>query len=314
MFLSFALILTALFLVRVPFSIYSGFFRNSAFNLMRADFATWSLRFLGSSLISITVNALIFTGFAYGVRRLRRPALMLPLFLFAAGLALTVLYPRIVTPLFFKTRPVEDYALLKKINALLHRAGVEVKRIEFINAGAYSATANAYMVGFGRERRIVLYDTLRERFTDDEITAILAHELCHYREEHGLIGLLIAAASFVLIIPGLRLFSRKVLGRDLNEILEPRNHAAFMLLLTALLFISTPFTNAVSRVMERRADAYAASLIDDPQVLQSLEVTISRTNKAHLLPHPFFVWFYHSHPPVWERIRAAQETPAGRSR
>ena len=241
------------------------------------------------------------------IRRGRLYALTVPSLVLVFSLAGVWLYPRIITPLLYKTEPVRDVALLRDINALLAKAGTEVQRIRVINESRYSSLANAYFTGFGAAREIHLYDTLLKNHNREEILLVVAHELCHYREEHVMIGLLLsaAAASFILLL--MSLAAQGLFGRSLRELARENRLPVMILLLLFFLFLGKPASNGVSRCMERRCDRYTLALTGNRAAFVRLQIRLTRSNLSTILPHPAYTWFYATHPPVLKRIALAEK-------
>ena len=276
-------------------------------NISTIDLSLWLARHGGSILISAAVISISLGILAVIIQKSRRYHLFIPVAFFILSITFTILYPRVITPLFYNTSRVEDPVLNEKILDMCGRAGITVSDVYVLHTGAYSLAANAYLTGMGSQRRIYLYDTLLTRFTSGEILSILAHEMCHYREEHMLIGISLGAMGIFFLFPLLGGISRLLWGKDLREMTEPKNHPALVLLLGMILFFANPLENSLSRIMERRADRYSLELAGDPATYITMEINLARTNKSNLLPHPFFSWFYGSHPTVMERIRSADD-------
>jgi STE24 endopeptidase len=271
------------------------------------DFSAWLMRYAGGAGISILVISMTIGVLALIVRNTKRYMIYIPAAFFILSLSISLLYPRVITPLFYKTSGITDEALGEKIDSLLNKAGLRTKNIFILNKSEYEVSANAYLVGTGTERKIYLYDTLLKKFSHDEILSILAHEISHYREEHMLIGILLGTLSMLLVIPLFNIFSKFLFGRDIKEMTDSANHPSLVICLIMIIFLSNPFENAVSRFMERRADKYSLELTGKPEVFITMKVQLARVNRSYLLPHPVYSWFYGSHPTIIERIKMAED-------
>jgi len=176
-----------------------------------------------------------------------------------------------------------------------------------VDASRRSRHSNAYFTGIGRVKRIVLFDTLLEQMDQEEILAVLAHEVGHWKKGHILKRLLVTEVLSLLIC----WLSFRLLGWDGLPALLGMEEASFFARLVILGFIGslaafpfTPLGSWTSRRHERQADRFARDLTGRPQDLASALVKLSRENLANLHPHPLYAWFHYSHPPIVERIRA----------
>ena len=182
-----------------------------------------------------------------------------------------------------------------------------VKEIEVLEKGQYDRFVNAYMIGMSSERKIVLYDNLVNNYSHNQILAVLAHEMGHYEEEHMAIGLTLGALSLLIVLPLLKLLTRKIFEIDIKDLANPVNHGIFILIISVLMFIANPIENSISRYIEKRADEYALDLTKDSETVIEMKRKMAKDNKSHLMQHPVYVWFYHSHPTTLERIRMAEK-------
>ncbi len=232
----------------------------------------------------------------------------------ACGLVLlAILAPVMLFPLFYRFRPLAREALQDRLTTLSRRAGVRVLGVYEWGLGAKTRRANAALVGSGRTRRMLVSDTLLADYSDDEIEAILAHELGHH-VHRDMSAALVVQAALILTSLGLSAVALRVLWRPLG-LLGPSDVAGLpVLLLTggALVLCSTPVVNLLSRHHERRADRYALALTERPAAFVSAIRRLGVQNLADTNPSGFALWF-HSHPPVAQRISAAREIPGGSS-
>lgn len=225
-------------------------------------------------------------------------------------LLMQVVYPTWIAPLFNRFQPLPDEALRHRVEALLQRCGFESQGLFVMDGSKRSAHANAYFTGFGRHKRVVFFDTLLHKLSGDEIEAVLAHELGHFRRHHvtkrlvtGLGVLLgtLAVAAWLLQQPTF------YLGLGVTPNLLVPNHAVGLLLLMwvggVAGFLVTPWTAAVSRRHEFEADAYAVAQGQAAPLRQAL-LKLYADNASTLTPDPFYVRFMYSHPPADQRLAA----------
>jgi len=244
-----------------------------------------------------------------------RPLWWLYVWLAWNGFSLLMLwiYPAFIAPLFNRFTPLQDESLKARITALLRRAGFTASGIFVMDGSRRSAHGNAYFSGLGRHKRIVFYDTLLNTLSADEIEAVLAHELGHFRHHHIHKRL---AASALLSLAGLLILDA-LLGQSWFYsglgVSHPAPHLAlllFMFVAPVFAFFFTPVLLYFSRRQEFAADNYAArqSL---PTALASALLKLYQDNAATLTPDPFYSAFHDSHPPALLRIaRLLDETPA----
>jgi STE24 endopeptidase len=228
------------------------------------------------------------------------------LLLSALQLILVVLYPVVIAPLFNKFEPIQDEGMTDKIKTLMAKAGVRLKGIFQMDAGKRSGHTNAYFTGLGKTKRVVLFDTLLQRHTVEELLGILAHEMGHYRKRHLLKQLLFfEGATLAGLYLASRLLDWETLYRSFGFTLPNTFVGLFLLGLLGqkIGFFLIPFFMALSRRYERQADGYALSLLGTAEPLRRAFKRMAADNLINLTPHPFYVWFYYSHPPLTERIR-----------
>lgn len=216
------------------------------------------------------------------------------------------LAPYVIEPLFFKFAPVKAEGLEEKIKLLLERAGLRVSRVYQVDASRRSRHSNAYFTGIGRVKRIVLFDTLIEQMTQDEILAVLAHEVGHWKKRHVLKRIILTEmAAFVGLFIAYHLLQWDGLPSIIGS--GPLSFYAKVIVVGFLgslaMFPLTPFFSFLSRKDENEADQFASALTGNSAALANALIKLSRENLSNLHPHPLYAKFYYSHPPVVERIR-----------
>jgi STE24 endopeptidase len=220
------------------------------------------------------------------------------------NLVMLAVYPTFIAPMFNKFTPLQDDSLKQRIEALLVKCGFKSQGLYVMDGSARSSHGNAYFTGFGASKRVVFFDTLLERLNPDEIEAVLAHELGHFRHHHVIKR--IALMFFVSFI-GLAL-----LGWLMNQdwfyaglgITQSSHYMAlllFLLVSPVFLFLLRPFMASYSRKNEFEADDYAAKHADAKYLVEAL-VKLYRDNASTLTPDPMHSAFYDSHPPASIRI------------
>ena len=220
------------------------------------------------------------------------------------SLFMTMFYSEIIVPLFNKQTPLEEGELRTEIEKFASKSGFNLTNIFVIDGSKRSTKANAYFSGLGSKKRIVLYDTLMDKLSTEEIVAVLAHEVGHYKHKHTLINFAVSIPSTLLLffVFGLILQSdalAKALGGQVASF--HLNALAFSILYSPISLILDVFTNVLSRKFEYQADAYAASYGYASQLESGLK-KLSATSLSNLMPHPLYVFFHYSHPTLYQRI------------
>ncbi|RTZ76046.1 MAG: M48 family peptidase [Gammaproteobacteria bacterium] len=219
-------------------------------------------------------------------------------------LFITWAWPTLIAPLFNKFTPLQDPALKKRLEALLERCGFRSKGMFVMDGSKRSSHGNAYFTGFGRNKRIVFFDTLLDSLEPDEVEAVLAHELGHFRKHHVLKMMLVMA---VLSFLGLALMGWLIQqpwfyqGLGVSRQTPALGLALFLLVLPVFSTLFTPVFAAMSRKQEFEADDYAALQADARALIDAL-VKMYRDNASTLTPDRLYSLFHHSHPPAAVRI------------
>ncbi len=224
------------------------------------------------------------------------------------NLLILVLYPTVIAPLFNKFEPLSDDNLKSRIDTLLNRCGFKAKGVFVMDGSKRSAHGNAYFTGFGAAKRIVFFDTLLSRLSPDEIEAVLAHELGHFKHRHIIKRI---ALTFVISLAGLALLGWLAgqtwfyQGLGVEPSLSERNDGLalilFFFVLPVFTFLLSPLESLASRKHEFEADAFAAEQTRADDLVNAL-VKLYEDNASTLTPDPLHSAFYDSHPPAALRI------------
>jgi STE24 endopeptidase len=297
-----------LFLLYFPFNFYSGFILGHQFGLSTQTAPAWMSDWTKSVLIALIINGLLWTGFYALMRWLpRRWPIPAGALLLLFSLIFTLLTPILITPLFYNVTPLEDPDLRSRILALTDRAGLEVDRIEVIDASTKTTTVNAYFTGFGGARRIVLYDTLLTGYTPDQTEVVLAHELGHWYYRHVLWSILGYGAAAWLGLFGLRWLLHRV-WQPLG-LRSPADVAGLPFLLAVISLagiLAMPVENSISRYGEAQADRFALTTSQKPAAFIELFEQFAEQNLAVVDVPAWEKWLFYTHPPIVDRIQMAK--------
>lgn len=230
--------------------------------------------------------------------------------IFLIQLLMLVLYPKLILPLFNKLEPLQDQELKKRLMALADRSGYKAESILVMDGSKRSGHSNAFFTGFGKFRKIVLFDTLIEQMEVEELEAVLAHEIGHYRLGHipkmlgiAMVGLLLTFGVLAWLIHAEWIW----VGLGFSE--PPRLVAViwFLALFSGFFtFWVTPLFSLLSRKHEFEADRFAREVTGGPESLVSALRKLFKKNLGNPLPHPLYSAFFHSHPPLEERVGALE--------
>ena len=229
-------------------------------------------------------------------------------------LIMVVLAPVLIMPLFNKFTPLPDGSLRDRLLALGRKTAFPAKSIQVMDGSKRSRHSNAFFTGFGRFRKIVLFDTLIAQLTEQELEAVLAHEIGHYKKRHIVKMLVFSALAslfgfYVLAVLARQEWLYQAFG------FQPDNMAPALLLFVLLAGIVTfwlaPLANYWSRRYEYQADAYAAHITGEVAALSGALRKLNEKNLSNLTPHPIFSGFYYSHPTLLERESALAKLDLG---
>jgi STE24 endopeptidase len=294
-------------LLSMPFDIYDTFVIEQKFGFNTTTVKTYVLDKIKSWLLAGVLGGglLSFIIWIYGATG--------TWFWFIAWMAITaftlfmsLFYSNLIVPLFNKQKPLEAGELRNAIEEFSAKAGFKLKNIYIIDGSKRSKKANAYFTGFGPKKRIVLYDTLANDLSTEEIVAVLAHEIGHYKKKHVLYGLITSILSTGIIFYIMSLF----IGNPLMAEALGSTHASFHLGIMAFGLLYSPISmltgilgSYVSRRNEYAADRFATENYEAEPMKNGLK-KLSIMNLSNLRPHPFTVFVTYSHPTLLQRLEA----------
>jgi STE24 endopeptidase len=222
---------------------------------------------------------------------------------------INMFYTSIILPLFNKLVPLEDGSLKMAIQKYADSVSFPLDNIYVIDGSKRSSKANAFFSGIGKKKKIVLYDTLIQNHTEDELVAVLAHEVGHFKKKHIITGLLVSVLQIGIM---LFLMSFIITNKDLSVALGATesgihlNLIAFTILYAPISKISGLLMNLISRKNEFEADAFATSTFAGQPLIEALK-KLSVNNLSNLTPHKAYVFFHYSHPPLLTRLKAIEK-------
>ena len=305
----FGIIMIGSDILSLPFSYYSTFVIEEKFEFNKTTRKTffldklkgWGMMIiLGGGILALIIWFYQLTGSSFWWYAWILVAIF--------SILLNMFYARLIVPLFNKQTPLGEGSLRSKIETYAKKQGFTLEKIFVIDGSRRSTKANAYFSGFGKEKRVTLYDTLLNDLEDEEIVGVLAHEVGHYKKNHIIINLItsILITGFTLWL--LSLFvGNPVLSQALGVEL-PSFHIgliAFGILYSPVSEITGLLMNYLSRKFEYQADNFAKKTFRAEPLISGLK-KLSKNSLSNLTPHPAYVFVHYSHPPMYKRIKNLQ--------
>lgn len=293
-------------IVRLPFSLYDTFVIEERYGFNTKTFRLWLADLVKSLFLSAVLGGLLLGLLLALMRHGGRDWWLWGwLLLGAAEFIILWLYPILIAPWFNKFEPIANQELEGSIATLMEKVGLKSKGVFRMDASKRSRHTNAYFTGIGKSKRIVLFDTLLQSHENEEIIAILAHEIGHWKKKH-VIKMLIFVELASLV--GFYVLARMLHWPLLYQTFGFEEVIPYVgLLLVGALFgplgtFIQPIESALSRRFEREADDFAVKLMETGEPLAKSLKRLAADNLANLTPHPLYAWFYYSHPPLTERV------------
>jgi STE24 endopeptidase len=302
------------YILSIPFSVYSTFVIESKFGFNKTTLKIFLSDMLKQGILAILLGGIllsvILVFFEYGGAY----AWLYGWIAFSGFvLVMQMIVPAWIMPLFNKFRPLEPGPLRDAIVGYAGKIDFPVKNIYVMDGSKRSGKSNAFFSGFGKQRKIVLFDTLIEKHTIDELVAVLAHEMGHYKQKHIFRMLAIGILQVGILFYLLSLFLRSPLLAGAFFVEQASVYTGlvfFAILYSPIDMLTGLFFQWLSRKHEFAADRFAASTTNDPEAMKNALKKLASHNLSNLNPHWLHVWLNYSHPPVSERV-AAIEREAG---
>lgn len=296
------------YLLSFPITFYRSYTLEHKFSLSNQKLSNWLADQVRAGVISYIIGFILISAFYYILKRFENSWwLVISLFWIFFSLVLAKLTPIVIIPLFFKYKKLSDEALRQRILGLAEKMKVKILDCFEIDFSKKTLKANAAFVGVGSTRRVILADTLKDKYTHDEIEVILAHEFAHYKLKHLL--KLIAINSCVTVMCFYLIFKSSALALRFFGFSSLHDVAALpVILIYFVLFgiIMQPIECFISRRLEKNADKVALKITGLKEAFISMMEKLSAQNLADKSPHPIIKFFFFDHPPIDERIKLAE--------
>jgi STE24 endopeptidase len=299
-------------IVGIPFDLYSTFVVDEQFDFNESSARLWLRDLIVGTLVGAVIIGILSGALLALIEYLDTALWVAGGWLLIVGfmLVMQVVYPRVIAPLFNDFEPVEEGELRDRVESVFDRAGFEAEEIYTMDASRRSSRLNAYFIGFGRAKRVVLFDTLVEKLEGPEVEGVLAHELAHWKRNHvwKRLGATALQLGAVIAVLGSLLTTDWVF-----ELFALPADATYAGLLIAALFVmpvlelTAPLVNKLSLAHEREADTFAVDVMGEGEPMVGALSQLATENLANPFPHPWYAAFNHQHPPIPERIRLIQQ-------
>jgi STE24 endopeptidase len=305
----FCVVMLGHILVSLPLSFYSHYTVEHQFGLSNQSLARWVRNWSLSNVLTIVLGIALNVGLFWIIWHTGAYWwLIAAAAFFVVSIVLGQLVPVLIVPLFYKVEPIEDPELDARMKQLAKGTGIKIEGVYRLGLSADTQKANAMLAGLGSTRRVLMGDTLLEKFTPEEIDVIFAHELGHHVHKH--IPKMIAT-GVVVSLAGFYLIDRVLVwwaGIPTAAAAPVASLPLVMFTLTAFSLLLSPLQNAISRFYERQSDRYALARTNNKSAYRSAFWKLARLNKADTDPHRLEVIMLHSHPPISERLAMAEVT------
>lgn len=303
----FGIIFIASDILSIPFSLYGTFVIEERFGFNNTTLKTFILDKVKGYILAIIIGGLLISALLYLINEMGANFwiyfwVIITIFV----LFLNVFYTSWILPLFNKLNPIEDGELKQSIESFSERVGFPLSNIFVMDGSKRSSKGNAFFSGLGKQKKVVLYDTLIENHTTEELTAVFAHEVGHYKKKHIVLATVLSIAQIGIM---LFLLSRMIFNDEVSRALAGDtstihlNMLAFAILYSPLSRVLGIFMNILSRKNEYEADEYAVSNYDGAPLIEGLK-KMSSAHLSNLTPHPAYVFVNYSHPPLLLRVLA----------
>jgi len=296
-------------IISIPISIYSTFVIEERHGFNKTTKKTFVTDIFKGLLISGAISSILYATVIFIIISAGD---LWWIYAFAAVFTLQAiiffLYPVLIMPLFNKFEPLDDEQFKKPIEKLLEKVDFKSKGLFVMNASLRSTHGNAFFTGFGKNKRIVFFDTLLKTINPDEMEAILGHELGHYKLGHirkTLISSLVFGFLGFYILNEIFKSDNFFLAHGLENLTVYSKFLMFYLVIGSYTFFTKPITSALSRKREFEADDFSFQFTDGEHMISGL-LKLTKDNASNLTPDPLYSSYYYSHPPIAERVASIE--------
>jgi STE24 endopeptidase len=299
-------------MINLPISLYGTFVIEEKYGFNKTTAKTFMLDKLKGYALTVILGSVVIGPILYFFNTYGENGWWIAWGLITAFMiAVQPLFVHVIAPMFNKFAPLEEGELRTAIEVFAEKVNFPIARIDMMDGSKRSSHSNAYFSGFGKSRRIALFDTLLDKHTTEEIVSVVAHEVGHYKKKHIITGTILG-----ILETGIMLFVFNLIMDDpaLFAVFGVENVSVygglifFGMLYSPVSLVTSIFTTALSRKNEYEADTYSLENTQNKEALVSMLKGLAANNLSHLTPHPLMVFLSYSHPPVMDRIAAVNNS------
>jgi len=294
-------------IISTPLGFYSGFVLPHRYGLSCQSLRSWLADEAKGGILALALGTGLVVVIYLCLQEFSQTWWLLAFaFVVLVSVVLTNLAPVLILPLFFKTRPLDDSELRKRLLSLAERSQTKIRDVFQINFSSKTTAGSAMLMGWGNTRRIVISDTMLQRYAPEEIEVVMAHELGHHR--HGDIVRLILVQS-ALILLGFYLvnmvLNRAVSGLNFESVSDVAALPLLALVLAAFTLVLSPLANAYNRHLEEAADRYSLAATANPEAFATMLTKLTDQNLSESEPSRWSEFLFYDHPPYSKRLELA---------
>jgi Zn-dependent protease with chaperone function len=296
-----------------PFSYYAGYVVPHQFNLSNQNFTAWIGDETKALLVGLVSGLLVVPLGLLVIRKVKRWWLAFWFATIPLSVLVVVIVPVVVDPLFNRFEPLEDQVLRQKLLDEAARAGIEGGRVYQVDKSRQTKEMNAYVTGLGPTKRIVMWDTLLQKMSQDEILAVMGHEMGHYVLHHMWQGVAwTVAIAFPVLFFAQRVYERGIGRWGLAERGDAASLPWLLLIVSTISFLLSPVENGISRHIEHQADVFGLELTHLNEAMASSFIKFAEDSKVNPYPNAFIEFWRYSHPSLGKRVEFALGERASR--
>ena len=298
-------------IINLPFSFFKNFVIEEKFGFNKMTISIFIKDKLKSYLLVFFIGGItMFSILSFFYYFETYGWLMVWIFLTIFSIIIQPIFIHFIAPMFNKFSPLNDGELKSAITKYSKKINFPISRIDVMDGSKRSNHSNAYFTGFGKSKRIALFDTLINNHTTEEIVSVVAHEAGHYKKKHIFFGMILSIIQTGLMLFLFNFIINEVALYKVFGVSEPSIYTGlvfFGLLFTPINMILSLISLSISRKNEFEADQYALDTTNNPQALISMLKGLASDNLSHLTPHPFTVFLQYTHPPIYERVKKIEK-------
>ena len=295
-------------LISFPLSFFGDFWLEHHFDLSNQSFWAWMWEKAKGFMVGLVLGGPLLLAFYFFL--LNYPEtwwLWTATILFFFSIIIGKIAPQVIFPLFYKFEKLDDEVLLGRMQSLAEKGNFSLEGVYRFDMSKSTKKANAAFTGMGKTKRIILGDTLIEKFNADEIESVFAHEVGHYVHKHIIQGVIIGTvSSYLSLFLAHVVFSEIVVDYGFQGVADLAALPVLSLIITVISLVTSPFSNMLSRHNERQADTYAIANSTNPKAFIEALQKLAETNLSNPEPHPLIEFLFHSHPSVGKRVKFAE--------